>query len=101
MPSLLSFLQAGGREVTDGIFKVPRKWNKGSWQSAIRARLDEKFRDEQVKSCYITESLKCLVTLEKPTIIHQNPYNRIEFETEHHHLEYQVVPKNVFAVMEG
>ena len=87
--------------MTDGIFKVPRQWAKGTWQSAIRTRLDEKFRDEQVKSCYITENLKCLVTLEKPTHLHPNIYNRIEFQTEEHHLEYQVVPRNVYAVMEG
>ena len=80
---------------------VPKRLSKGSWQTLIRLRLDSKFPDEHVKTCYITENLKCIVTLEKPTIIHPNIYNRIEFETQEHHLEYQVVPKNVYAVSEG
>ena len=83
-----------------GKFVVPRRWQKGAWQSAIRTKLDEKFRyDERVKSVFIT-NMKCYVTTAKP-IIHDNPDGRIEFETVEHHLEFQVIPRKCSEVMEG
>jgi len=85
----------------EGKLIVPRRWHKGAWQSAIRNKLDEKFRYEtRVKSVYITPEMKCIVTTEKP-IMHDNPYHRMEFESETHQLEYEVVPRKCSEVMEG
>jgi hypothetical protein len=82
-------------------FIVPRRWNKSAWRSAIRLKLDEKLKPEEtVKSVYITESMKCIVTTETP-IMHDNPYGRIEFQHETHSLEFQVVPRKCSEVMEG
>ncbi len=82
-------------------FFVPKRWHKGAWQSGIRTKLEQKYPDERVRFVYITPEKKCLATLEKPTIIHDNPYHRIEFETETHQLEFQVVPRKCAEVMEG
>jgi len=85
----------------EGKFIVPRRLCKGVWQGMIRRKLDEKFRyDERVKSVYITPELKCLVVTAKPKL-HDNPYHRMEFETEEHRMEYEVVPERCREVMEG
>ena len=85
----------------DGKFKVPRRLNKGAWQGMIRRKLDEKFRYEtRVEFVYITPDLKCLVTVAKP-VPHDNPYHRIEFSTEEHTMEFQIVPMKCNEVMEG
>jgi hypothetical protein len=87
----------------EGKLIVPRRWSKGRWQSEIRLLLDkkEKYRyNTRVESVYVTEDLKCLVTTAKP-IPHDNPYHRIEFQTEEHQVEYEVVPMKCNAVMEG
>jgi len=85
----------------EGKFIVPRRLCKGVWQGMIRRKLDEKFRyDERVKSVYITEDLKCLVTIAKP-VPHDNPYHRIEFETKERSLEFEIVPRKCAEVMEG
>jgi len=85
----------------EGRFRVPKRLSKGTWQGMIRKILDEKFRyDERVKSVYITPDLKCLVVTAKP-ILHENPYHRIEFSTQEHRMEYDVVPERCREVMEG
>lgn len=82
-------------------FIVPRRWNKSAWKSAIRLKLDEKLKPEEtVKSVYITENMKCIVTTETP-IMHENPYGRIEFQPETHSLEFEIVPRKCYEVMEG
>jgi hypothetical protein len=81
-------------------FLVPRRWQKGAWQSAIRTELDKKYPHETVKTVYVTPDLKCYATIAKP-IMHDNPYGRIEFATKELHLEFQVVPRKCSQVMEG
>jgi hypothetical protein len=84
-----------------GKFIVPKRLSKGIWQGMIRRKLDEKFRyDERVKNVYITEDLKCLVTTARP-IMHDNPYHRIEFETQERNLEFEIEPRKCYEVMEG
>lgn len=80
-------------------FIVPKRWQKAAWRSQIRLKLEKKFPDEQVEFVYITSQMKCLVTTAK-LIPHEN-HNRIEFETEEHHHEYDVVPRKCAEVMEG
>ena len=85
----------------EGKLIVPRRWSKGAWQAMIRLKLDQKYRyEERVKSVYITEDLRCLVTTAKP-IPHDNPYHRIEFETQERSLEFEIVPRKCYEVMEG
>jgi hypothetical protein len=86
----------------DGKFRVPKRFSKGAWQWMIRRKLDEKFRyEERVKSVFITENLKCLVVTAKP-VLHENPnYHRLEFQTEEHRMEYDVVPEKCWEVTEG
>ena len=81
-------------------FIVPKKWQKGTIKSQIRLKLESKFPDERVEFVYITSQLKCLVTTAK-LVPHENPYNRIEFESQEHHHEYDVVPRKCSEVMEG
>lgn len=83
-------------------FIVPRRWQKGAWQSSIRTELDKQYRyEKRVKSVCVTQSLKCYVTIAKP-IMHDNPNHRIEFETQESFLEFDLVPRKCNAVkMEG
>ena len=82
-------------------FIVPRRWHRGAWKSGIRTELDKKYPHEQVKTVYVTSNLKCYATLAKP-IMHPNPYDRIEFETQENFLEFEIVPRKCNAVkMEG
>jgi hypothetical protein len=81
-------------------FIVPRRWQRGAWKSGIRTELDKKFPNETVKSVIITDNMKCYVTTEK-SIMHDNPYHRIEFQAVEHHFEFEVVPRKCAQVMEG
>lgn len=80
-------------------FIVPRRWQKGAWQSGIRTELEKKYPHELVKTVYVTRELKCYATIAK-LIPHEN-HNRIEFETLEHHHEYDVIPRKCAEVMEG
>jgi len=81
-------------------FIVPRRWHRGAWKSQIRLKLEGKFPDETIEFVHITSQNKCLVTTAK-LVPHENPYHRIEFQTEEHHHEYEVVPRKCAEVMEG
>jgi len=81
----------------EGRFIVPKRWQKGAWKSGIRTELDKKFPAERIESVFITSELKCLATT-ATLKSHDNPYNRIEFESEEHHHEYDIVPKKCNAV---
>ena len=88
----------------EGRFRVPKRWSKGRWQCEIRLLLDkkDKFRhDERIKSVFITSNLKCLVVTAKPVLRENSYHHRLEFSTEEHRMEYEVVPERCREVMEG
>ena len=58
-------------------------------KSKIRRHFEEKFHESETIEIHLLNQ-KCYVTVGKPRL-HENPLNRLEFETEEHNYCYRLV----------
>lgn len=79
---------------------VPKTKRRGELATKIRHYFEERFPNSEKVENVVLVNERVYVKIGWPTL-HENPYHRIEYETQQHNLSYDLVVGVGNMVMEG